>query len=379
LWSLLLYVWKVIWPAGLALPYPYVERSLLGWRAGLGAVALVLAAWLVVRAFPSRPWLMTGSAWYALGLLPVLGLIQTGPQAYADRFMYLPLIGVGIVVAWGAADLAGAFPPARRLAPWVAAAVVATWVTLTRAQVERWRNTVTLFAHAIEVTDDNRVAHHNLATALALGGDLAGAERHYREAVRIEPRYAAARSALGVVLARQGRLPEALDQQQEALRLAPSSADAHLNVGLLVARMGRPAEAAARYAEAVRLDPTLAEAQYSWGNLEAAAGRFAEAEARFREAVRLQPGHLDAANNLALAMGRQGAWAAAAEVLGQVVAREPNYARARVNLGRALLELGRPEEAKAQWHEVLARSPQDPVAAEAREELARLDSVRAAR
>jgi tetratricopeptide (TPR) repeat protein len=378
LWSLVLYPWMVLRPVGLAVPYPY-DRQGLAWRAALAAALLALAAIVVFRSLRSRPYLFTGAAWYVLALLPVLGIVQTGPQGHADRFMYIPLVGVGIVLAWGAAEVAGASTVARRALPWAVAALLLSWVMLTRAQVATWKDTVTLFTHAVAVTDDNAIAHHNLATALALKGDLDGAEQHYREAVRILPGYAAARSALGVALARRDRLPEALEHQREAVRLAPGSADAHFNLGLLWARLGKPAEAAARYAEALRLDPGLAAAHYSWGNLLAAAGRWREAEGHYREAVRLEPADLDAANNLALSIGLQGHWEQAAVELRQVIARDPRQARARVNLGRALRELGRAEEARAEWRAVLEHHPDDPAAAEARDELARLDSIRAAR
>jgi protein O-mannosyl-transferase len=378
-WSLVLYVGKIVWPVGLAVPYPYVRTSLLSGRIALAGLLLAVAAYLVMRSARARPYLLTGSAWYALALLPVLGVVQTGQQGHADRFMYVPLVGVGIVLAWGAADLASASPILRRLAPWAAAAALGGCVALTRAQVEHWRSTVSLFTHAVQVTRDNHVAHHNLATALAMDGDLVGAERHYREALRIRPGYVEARSAFGVVLERQGRLQEALVQQQEALRLAPSSADVHFNLGLLWARLGRPSEAAARYADAVRLNPGLVAAHYNWGNLLAAAGRWPEAEARFREAVRLDPGHLDARNNLGLAVGLQGGWPEAERLLAEVVGRDPGYLRARVNLGRALRELGRLDEARAQWGEVLARGPQGAAADDAKAELAQLDRFRAAR
>ena len=377
-WSLVTYARQVVWPTRLAVLYPHAG-ALPGWRTAAALAVIAAAAWLVLRRGRDRPYLATGLAWSVLPLVPVLGLIQSGQQSHADRFFYIPLVGVGIVLAWGAADLARATPAARGIVVAAAVGLLAAWTVLTRAQVERWRSTVSLFAHAVAVTDDSHVAHHNLATALAFAGDLAGAARHGAEAVRIKPDYVEARSALGVTLARQGRLREALEHQREAVRLAPSSADAHFNLGVVWARLGRPAEAEASYAEAVRLAPALAVAHYNWGNLLAAAGRWPEAEVRFREAARLEHANLAAANNLALAVALQGRWAEAAGLFEDVIARNPDHARARVNLGRALRELGRPAEARAQWAEALARAPADPAAAEARQELARLDSIRAPR
>jgi tetratricopeptide (TPR) repeat protein len=378
-WALVLYAWQVVWPTRLAVLYPHTGGGLLAWRTLLAVAVLGAVAWSVARHRHGRPYLVTGLAWYVLPLIPVLGLIQSGQQAHADRFMYIPLVGMGIVCAWGGWDLVRVSHTARLTLPWAAAALLLAWVVLTRAQVRRWESTVSLFSHAIHVTEGNHVAHHNLATALALEGDPAGAERHYLDAVRIRPGYAEARSALGVLLMRQGRLQEALTQEDEALRLAPSSADVHFNLAVLLGRLGRSSDAMARYGDAVRLNPSLAAAHYNWGNLLAAEGRWAEAEARFQEAVRLEPDNLDALNNLGLAIGLQGRWSQAADHFRRALAVDPDHARAHVNLGRALRELGRWDEARAQWREALARWPQDPAVREAREEMARLDSIRAPR
>lgn len=378
LWSLLLYVWTFVWPTRLAVPYPHTGGSLISGRTALAVAMLGLVIVAIARSYRARPYMLTGWVWYVAALAPVLGIVQTGQQGHADRFMYIPLLGLGIVLAWGAHDLAGS-SPMRLALPWAAALLLVAWVTLTRVQVTRWETTVSLFSHAVQVTEGNHVAHHNLATALALEGEPTGAERHYREAVRIRPEYWEARSALGVLLMRQGRLQEAWDQQEQALHLRPSSADVHFNLGLLMARMGRSGDAASRYAESLRLDPGLAGAHYSWGNLLVAEGRWAEAEARFREAVRLEPDNLDALNNLGLAVGQQGRWSQAADHFRRALALDPYHARAHVNLARALRELGRFDEARAQWREALARWPQDPAVREAREEMARLDSIRAPR
>jgi Flp pilus assembly protein TadD len=360
LWSIVVYLGKTLWPTDLAVFYPYARGGLASWRTALSAGLLVGLSWLAVRNARSRPYLIAGWLWLLLCLGPVLGIIQTGQQARADRFMYLPLVGAGIIVAWGGADLASLGRPFRGAVLGVAVAALGAWVILTRAQVRQWENTVTLFTHAVAVTEGNHLAHSNLATALAFQGDVAGAERHYREAIRIEPRYWQARTGLGVLLMRSARQPEALEQQQEALRLNPSSADVLFNLGSTEASLGRAAEAQIHYSEAVRLNPGLAAAHYNWGNLLAAEGRWREAEGRFAEAARLAPEDVEARNNLGLCIGLQGRWAEAADVLRAAVSLAPDHARARTNLARALRELGRTAEARAELLAGLRRSPQDP-------------------
>jgi tetratricopeptide (TPR) repeat protein len=371
LWSLVAYLGTVVWPTRLAVFYPLTGGRVMSGRT-LAAVAILgLVSGLAVRNAARRPYLLTGWLWYLLALAPVIGLVQTGLQSRADRYMYIPFVGVGILVAWGAADLASSWKTLRPLLPWAAAATLISWTALTRAQVRHWESTVTLFSHAVEVAQESALAYTNLARALAAEGDIAGAERHYRAALRVPPDDWKARTGLGVVLMQQGHLAEALEQHRQALRLNPSSADVYFNIGAVEARMGRTAEAAARYAEAVRLNPRLAAAHYNWGNLLAAGGRWAEAEAHFAEAVRLEPEDVEAINNLGLAIGLQGRWAQAAELLARAVALDPAHPRARVNLGRALRGLGRLDEARAQWQEVVRRNPRDPAALEAQEELAR--------
>jgi protein O-mannosyl-transferase len=371
LWSLVVYLWNVIAPVRLAVFYPFVDRGLASGRTALAVAVLGLVSWLVIRGAPRRPYLLTGWLWYLLALAPVIGIVQVGAQARADRYMYFALVGVGIVAAWGAADLAGTRPALRSSLPFVAVAVLVAWTTLTRAQVRHWENTVTLFSHAVAVTRDNALAHMNLGRALARQGDAAAAERHYREAIRILPAGADARTGLGVLLMQQGRVLEALAEHQEAARRNPASADARFNLGAAEARMGRTAEAESHYAEALRLNPGLAAAHYNWGNLLAAQSRWAEAEKRFAEAARLQPENVDAQNNLGLAIGLQGRWAQAARVLESAVALDPGDARPRVSLGRALRALGQPDEARAQWKEAERLDPRGQAGREAREELAR--------
>jgi len=369
--ALVVYLGQVIWPARLAVFYPLTPSAVVSGRTLAAAGILGLLSWTVARAASRRPYLLTGALWFLFALAPVLGLVQTGQQSHADRFMYVPLVGLGIMAAWGAGDLAAARPSLRPLLPWLAAAVLVVWTALTRAQVRHWETTVTLFSHAVAVTEDNTLAHMNLARALAARGDAGGAERHYREAIRIRPQDADARTGLGVLLMQQGRVLEALDEHEQARRLNPASADAVFNLGAAEARLGRTGQAAEHYALALRLNPRLSPAHYNWGNLLAAQGRWAEAESHFAESARLQPEDVDALNNLGLAIGLQGRWAQAADILERAVALDPGDARARVNLGRALRALGRIGEARAQWQEAVRLDPGGPAAVEAREELAK--------
>lgn len=361
-----IYVRQTFWPHPLAVPYPYPDRVPLAETIG-AALALAAVTFVALRAAHTRPWLLVGWLWFVGMLVPVSGLVQSGEHSHADRYMYLPSIGLSLAVAWGVPELLGTLR-ATRLGAVLAVAVVAACVPLTRRQVSYWESTVALFSHSVAVTTGNALAHRSLAAGLALQGDLAGGEREYREALRIRPESAAARTGLGVLLLREGRLAEALLEQQEALRGNPT-AEAYFNLGAVEARLGRNSDAAAHYAEAVRRSPGFAAAHYNWGNLLAAEGRWVEAEARFAEAVRLEPEDVEARNNLGLAIELQGRWEEAAALFRSVLAAAPGHARARVNLARALRELGHAPEARAALEDGLRRSPGDVALRQALEEL----------
>jgi len=367
--SIVAYLRQALWPSDLAVFYPY-PRSGLAVRGVASATLLAGVTWLAIRAGRARPWLAVGWLWMLMCLVPVLGIVQSGQQSRADRFMYLPLAGLGVLGAWGGAELLAR----ARWRPATAAAAlvtIAAWVFVTREQVRQWTDTVTVFSHALAVTRDNHLAHSNLATALALRGDVAGAEAHYREAIRIEPRYAEAQTALGVVLAHLGRFPEALERQREALRLSPQSAKVLFNLASVEARLGDSAMAERHYALAVAANPQFAVAYYNWGNLLASQGRWVEAEARYAAVLQLDPNDVEARNNLGLAIGLQGRWEDAARILEPLVRQMPDHARARTNLARALRELGRPDEARRLLEEGLGRKPDDAELKQALDELTR--------
>jgi tetratricopeptide (TPR) repeat protein len=359
LYSYLVYAGKLFWPHPLAVVYPHPEGGVpLGPVMAALAFLLVgsgVALWQVRR----RPYGIVGWLWYLGTLLPVLGLVQSGVHARADRYTYIPLIGLSIIVAWGASEALGSRSYGKPALAVIAAGWLAVLVVVTRRQVDHWRDTATLFEHAIHVTAGNYLAENNLATALALRGDAGGAEAHYREAIRIRPNYSQADNNLGVLLARQGRIAEAMAQHEEALRLQPRDADAHFNLGLLNARSGRSAVAAQHYAEALRLNPRLASAHYNWGNLLAGEGHWSEAAEHFASAVRLQPDNAMSYNNLGLALALLGKWPEAMGAYARALEIDPKLAIARTNLGRALLAQGRRGEAIEQYLQVLRDHPLD--------------------
>jgi tetratricopeptide (TPR) repeat protein len=353
----------------LAVFYPFVD-PLPGWQVALAASVLALGSWLVVGEARRRPYLAVGWLWFLGTLVPVIGLVRAGDQAMADRFTYVPQVGLLVMAVWGAAELAGA--RWRAAATGVALASVAACMAVTSVQLGHWRNSATLFTHALAVTHENHVAHTNLGEVLVREGRIAEAERHFAEALRIRPAYAKAQVNYGMALAHRGERAAAVRHYAEAVRLDPGGAMAHYNWGLLLAERGALDEAIVHYREALRLDPDYAKAHTNLGWALAAQGKREEAVAEYRAALRLRPDLATAHNNLAVTLEDLGRLDEAIAEYREAVrwaARDP---RPRYNLAAALERAGRPEQAIAEYRAIVQL---DPAAADAQQALARLLST----
>jgi hypothetical protein len=246
------YLAKTFWPVGLALPYPHPGASLPAWQA-VGAALLVLALTAAaVSQARARPWLPVGWLWFLGMLVPVIGLVQVGGQAMADRYTYAPSIGLFLVVAWAGAEAAARWHATRAAQVLLAVALVAL-SALTWRQVGLWSDQVTLFTHAVEVTRDNGLAHLALSQGLAAQGRWPEALLHAREAARLEPRLARVRKNLGYVLYKVGLVDDAVEEFRAAIAIEPDYAEAHGNLAIALGRLGRMEEAAREMAEERRL------------------------------------------------------------------------------------------------------------------------------
>ena len=248
------YLSRAFWPSGLAALYPY--RSSPGVLEVGAAAALVIGLSLLAFAQRRRrPWLLVGWLWFAGMLVPTLGLVQVGVQAFADRYTYLPLLGVTVAAVWSVAELAERARFGRPLAGGALALALAGCVAATRAQVAVWHDTVSLFTHATLVTRDNWFAHTELGVALAARGEFPEARAHFEAALRSHPRYPRALANLGLTLARTGETRRGVDLLREALRIEPDLRAGQLSLGAALERGGWIAEAQAAYRAALARDP----------------------------------------------------------------------------------------------------------------------------
>jgi Flp pilus assembly protein TadD len=384
------YLGAVFWPTGLAAYYPHPGHWPLGKALMAGGMLLAVSV-LFLTQRRRAPSLLVGWLWFLGTLVPVIGLVQVGQQAMADRYAYLPSVGVLILGVWGACELSGRRPYWMRAWALAGGATLALCAALTRQQIGYWRDSEALWRHALAVTEDNYFAHdslgivlakagrtgeaireyeaalrlkpdygyahNNLGSALEEKGQSEEAIRQYQEAIALEPANALAHNNLGTALDKKGQSDDAIRQLLEAIRLQPDYAEAHNNLGAALDRKGQSVEALREYQEAVRLNPGYADAHNNLGAALDDAGRSDEAIRHYEEALRLKPDHAEAHNNLGIALGRKGEVQEAIRHFEEAVRLNPGYAEAHNNLGIALGRQGRNGEAAGHFREALRLRP----------------------
>jgi Flp pilus assembly protein TadD len=281
------YLGKTFWPVGLAVYYPHSGATISVGEAVVAGVLLALITTLVLGLGRRWPYLAVGWLWYLGTLVPVIGLVQVGEQAMADRYSYVPLIGVFVLLVWGAGDLAAASRIPRALSATATAAVLCACGALTWLQLGYWSAAVTLWDHTLAVTENNAVAHINLGAAYLLLDMKLAAKPHFEKAIAIEPGNARAHYDLGQVCWDLHQYDTAATEFRRAAELAPEIAGFHYNLATALAQLGKEAEAEAAYRRALALDPSWAEAHRYLGLLLQAEGRLEEACAEFGKAANL--------------------------------------------------------------------------------------------
>ncbi len=351
------YLGKTFFPTSLAFFYPYPPVGLLSGSVGAAMLLLVGATALVLRSRREAPFLAFGWLWYLGTLVPVLGLIQVGGQALADRYTYVPLIGIFVAIAWGLAWIGQRSGSARRVVAAAAAASLVALFALTVDQVRTWADDLALFGHAVAVTSDNWLAHNNLGLALFDRGRTEEAIAQYREALRIAPHYKAALGNMALALATAGDDKGAIETYARALAVDPGDPVTHFQLARALARTGRADEALAQYTEALRLRPAYPEAHDNLANLLADRGRAEEAIGHYEESLRLQPDNAVARYNLGNVLLGSGRIDEAVKQLSEATRLRPDFAEARNSLGVAFLRQGRTAEAVAQLTEAVRLRP----------------------
>jgi Flp pilus assembly protein TadD len=358
------YLVKTFWPFSLAVYYPHhVEVS--PWRLVAAVPALTAMTALVIARRRRLPYLAVGWCWFLGMLVPVIGIVQIGGQAMADRYTYLPAIGLFLALAWFLRER-GRAPGVLRAVSAAAAALLVPLSAASVLQAGYWRDEETLYRHALAVTSGNWLAHANLGASLVAAKRHEEAMVHLREAIRLAPDYDHAHNNLGVALGALGRPDEAEAAYRRALTLSPRYFEARFNLANAYAEAGRTPEAVAAYREALAVKPDAAAAHYNLARSLAALGRTGESLQHYREALRLDPEAPDVLNNLAWTLATDGS--SGRDALLQAVTyarraceltdhRNPEYLD---TLGVALAAAGEFQEAAAAAERALAAAAGNP-------------------
>lgn len=332
--SLLIYFRQTFWPRDLAVFYP--QHPLPSWEV-IVAIALVGAISIGVFILRiERPYLLVGWLWFVGMLVPVIGFVQVGSQAHADRYTYLPQIGLCLAVTWGLADSLATFRQRQLVLGTTAFVIVILLTGIAHSQTRYWRSSETLWEHAVAVTSDNHNGYEHLSEAYLENGRIADAVVAARRAVAIDPKDAHAQGVLGAAYARQGNLNEALEHLRGAAQLDPTLARVHFNLANTLAQQGRFSEAIAEYNTELGIYPSFAEGHNNLANALLRAGKSNEALEHLQTALRLNPNYPEAHNNLAIALSQKGQLRDAISEWNKTLGIDPNNLEAQCNLGWVL-------------------------------------------
>lgn len=347
------YLQQMIWPARLAVFYPHPEDrlQLLQVALAVGLLTLITAVAILLRH--KRPYLITGWFWYLAMLAPVIGIIQVGSQAHADRYTYLPQIGLYLLVTWTTSDALAFWPHRRKILGATAVIVIIALTWRAWIQTSYWRNSESLWLHTLAVTSENPVAHNSFGLLL-LGHDrLDEAIDQFQAAANIDPGFVDAQNNLSVALTKKGRVDEAITHLRRILEWYPEEAKTHYNLGNALLQKGELSDAVAAYEKALSIQPRYADGHYNLGIALQQNGRIDEAIAQYQKALQDKPDYAEACymlgNNL---LGKSRVDEAIAAYQRALRIR-PDYPQVQNNIGLALLLKGRPSEAIVHWEKTL--------------------------
>ena len=355
--SYVTYLWQMIHPSGLACYYPNPVNYLPFWQV-VGALGLLLAISGAVWAFHKQyPWLIVGWLWYLGMMIPVIGIVQISSYAHADRYTYLPQIGLYLIIAWVATELVAGWRHGRWLVGSLAFAVIVALILCARTQVSYWKNSTTLWEHTLAVSGDTDVAHNNLGMALVQKEQWTQAIVQFQQALKINPDYASAHDNLGTALVQKGQLDEAIAQFQQALKVNPGDDLAHNNLGMALVQKGQLDEAIAQYQQALKINPDFDMAHLDLGIALAKNGQLDQAITQYQQALEINPNYDLAHFNLGNALSQKGKVDEAIIQYQQTLKINPDSDTAHLDLGIALAKKGRWDQAIFQYLQTLKINP----------------------
>jgi tetratricopeptide (TPR) repeat protein len=349
----MVYLCQMVWPAGLAVYYPYPNDGLPTWEVALAGTLLAglsAAAWARRR---KQPWLLVGWVWYLVMLLPVVGVIQVGGQAHADRYTCLPQIGIYVAVTWLAAE----WRLSREALGGLMAGVLAVLMLCASTQTAYWKDGETLWTHTISCTTGNAMAYNSLGLVYREKGEVDKAIICFQKALQIHVDFIDARNNLGLALMQNGQLDKAISCYQDALELQPRNAVIHLNLGNALVKMGRVDEAIAHYQRALEIKPDYPEARNNLGSAFRQKGCLDDAITQYQNTLRINPANAGADVNLGELLLQKGSVDNGILHFQHALQIEPDLAEAHYGLGNAFCQKGRLDEAITHFQRALQIRP----------------------
>lgn len=354
--SYVAYMGKMFWPLHLAIHYPYQDH-IPGWQVAGGACIIAVITIFVIYMAKRKPFLPVGWFWYLGTLVPVIGLVQVGGQAMADRYTYVPLIGLLIMITWGIPTLflQGRYGRPVCISAAVIVLILMSWVSYR--QVGYWQNSVTLFQHSLEVAPGDYLSENNLGVGLAMEGRIDEAEKHFREAIRLNPNYGNPFFCLGVVMQSRGKIKEAKAYFRQALKRDPTMAEAYNILGTISAAEEDLQSAESLYRRSIEIQPELADAHDNLGIALAGQGRIDEALKHFRQAVTLAPDNASFRNNLETALIEAGKIDDVIAMVLQELDQDPDDAGCYHKLGMLYTKKGDAQKASLCFQKAITLDP----------------------
>lgn len=329
------YIVNMIWPVKLVVLYPHPGNSLPIWKGVVTGLVMVLITVLVIRKARKIPYLAVGWFWYIVTLIPVIGIVQVGSQAMADRYTYITLIGLFVIIAWGANDLLSKWLHREKSFGTLAAILLPILIVLTWKQVQYWENSFTLYKHTLKHTSNNFIIYNNLGKVYNDSGKYKEAIEAYKQSTRIAPDYAMAHSNLGVSYNDLGKYKEAIEACRKAIWINPDYAKAYFNLSVAYGESGKYEEAIEACRKAIEIDPDYAMAHSNLGVAYGVLGMYKEAIEKFKQAIEIDPDDVMAHSNLGYAYLSSSMHKEAIEAYKQAIGIEPDSAKAHFGLGYA--------------------------------------------
>jgi len=350
------YVLKAIWPSKLAVFYPHPGDTLSAWQIFGAALIITCTCFLAIRAAKKYPYILIGLFWYLGTLVPVIGLAQVGEQAMADRYTYIPLIGIFIIVAWGALDLFKKWHYRKIYLSVFAIIILSAFTARTFFQVSHWKNGIVLFENAVKVTENNYMAQNNLGTAYG-SIDLDKSISHYKEALKIKPGYIMALYNMGTALSDKGNYDEAVLYFNKALKINSHITDARMNLANIFFLQAKPDQAISQYKEILKTDSENANAHYNLAYMLSDQKKIDQAEYYYKETLKINPKHSKAHYGLGNLLLGQRKIKEAVNHFTEAIKFKPDYVQPYNKLGLILFQKGKPNKAKVFFSKAIQIDP----------------------